>query len=84
MAGLVGGLAGRNYGSVTQAIAIGDVISFYGEIIKTGKTSITIDVQVYSTHQPQLAEAHTVKVTEAILTYVALHQDGSKRELPEH
>ncbi|HJV07708.1 acyl-CoA thioesterase [Paludibacterium denitrificans] len=65
-------------------IAIGDVISFYGEIIKTGKTSITIDVQVYSTHQPQLAEAHTVKVTEAILTYVALHQDGSKRELPEH
>ena len=62
-----------------QPVAVGDLVSFFAEVIKVGNTSITVDVQVYATRQPHLEDAITVKVTEATLTYVALNPDGSKR-----
>ena len=64
-----------------EPVSVGDVISFYAEVVRVGRTSITVDVQVYSTHQPHLAAPVNVKVTEATLTYVALNPDGSKREI---
>jgi len=45
-----------------------------------GRTSITVDVQVFAERHP--ANPVVVKVTEAQLTYVAINEDGSKRELP--
>ncbi|MBI5900561.1 MAG: acyl-CoA thioesterase [Rhodocyclales bacterium] len=63
-----------------QPISVGDVVSFYAEIVKTGRTSITVDVQVYAERNP--ANPVVVKVTEAQFTYVAIHDDGSKRDLP--
>lgn len=65
-----------------EPVTVGDVISFYAEVVRVGRTSITVDVQVFSTHQPHLADPVNVKVTEATLTYVALNPDGSKREIP--
>lgn len=65
-----------------QPIAMGDLVSIYADVVKVGRTSITVDVQVFSTRLPHLEEPLTVKVTEATLTYVALNPDGSKRELP--
>lgn len=65
-----------------QPIAMGDVVSIYADVVKAGRTSITVDVQVFATRMPHLEEPVTVKVTEATLTYVALNPDGSKRELP--
>jgi acyl-CoA thioesterase YciA len=65
-----------------QPIMVGDVVSFYGEVIQVGKTSITIGVQVYATHQSPLSKPFNVKVTEAVLTFVALNADGSKRDVP--
>ena len=64
-----------------QPIAVGDVLSFYGEIVKIGNTSITVAVEVYATHHPDQEAPFSVKVTEAVLTFVALNPDGSKRQL---
>ncbi|WP_126446245.1 acyl-CoA thioesterase [Sulfuricystis multivorans] len=63
-----------------QPISVGDVVSFYAKIVKTGRTSITVDVQVFAERNP--AQPVVVKVTEATLTYVCLNADGSKREVP--
>ena len=63
-----------------QPISVGDVVSFYADIVKVGKTSITVDVLVIAERHPD--HPITVKLTEATLTYVALNKDGSKREVP--
>lgn len=63
-----------------QPISVGDVVSFYASIAKTGRTSITVDVQVFAERNP--AHPIVVKVTEATLTYVCLNADGSKRDVP--
>ena len=63
-----------------QPISVGDIVSFYAEVVKVGRTSITVDVQVFAERHP--ANPVVVKVTEAQLTYVAINEDGSKREVP--
>ncbi|MBI5922490.1 MAG: acyl-CoA thioesterase [Betaproteobacteria bacterium] len=64
-----------------QPISVGDLVSFYAEVVRVGKTSITVDVQVYAERNP--ANPFIVRVTEALLTYVALNKDGSKRQLDQ-
>ena len=63
-----------------QPVSVGDVVSFFAEVVETGRTSIKVNVEVYAERHP--ANPLTVKVTEATLTYVAIDQHGSKRELP--
>ena len=63
-----------------QPISVGDIVSFYAEVVRVGRSSITVEVQVYAQRNP--AAPVTVKVTEAQLTYVALDKDGNKREVP--
>ena len=58
-----------------------DLVSFYAKIIKEGTTSLTVDVEVYSERDP--ADPKVVKVTEAVLTYVAIDSQGCKRPLPK-
>jgi len=62
-----------------QPISVGDVVSFYADIVKVGRTSITVNVAVYAERHP--ANPVVVKVTEATLTYVAIDGQGGKREL---
>jgi acyl-CoA thioesterase YciA len=59
-----------------QPVMIGDLVSFYAEVVKVGRTSITVDVEVYARRRT-LHE--TVKVTEATLTYVAVDDKGRPR-----
>ena len=63
-----------------QPVSTGDLVSFFAEVVRVGRTSVTVCVEVYAQRRP--AEEIAVKVTEATLTYVALNKDGSKRELP--
>lgn len=63
-----------------QPVFVGDLLSFYSKIIKTGTTSITVAVEVYAERNRLLAE--TVKVTEATLVYVATDEDRQPRALP--
>ncbi|MDD5247417.1 MAG: acyl-CoA thioesterase [Rhodocyclaceae bacterium] len=66
--------------SFRQPISVGDVVSFYVDVVKAGRTSVTVDVLVIAERHPE--HPITVKVTEATLTYVALDSQGNKRELP--
>lgn len=63
-----------------QPVFVGDLLSFYASIIKTGRTSITVEVEVYA--ERRRLQLETVKVTEAILTYVATDDQRRSRELP--
>jgi acyl-CoA thioesterase YciA len=63
-----------------QPVLIGDIVSFYAEVDRVGRTSITVNVEVYA--QRGTAEEVTVKVTEATLTYVAV--DSNRKPRPVH
>jgi acyl-CoA thioesterase YciA len=56
-----------------QPVLVGDVVSFYAEVVKVGRTSITVNVEVYAQRNPIKEEC--VKVTEATLTYVAVDNE---------
>jgi len=59
-----------------QPVLIGDLVSFYADIVRVGRTSITVDVEVYAERRT-LNEV--VKVTEATLTYVAVDDQRHPR-----
>lgn len=63
-----------------QPVFVGDLVSVYAKIIKTGTTSITVGVEVYA--ERKLLTDETVKVTEATLTYVATDDQRRSRPLP--
>lgn len=63
-----------------EPVLVGDLVSLYGEVIRVGRTSVTVDVEVYAERNPE--EPQCVKVTEAQLTYVAVDKGGHPREIP--
>jgi acyl-CoA thioesterase YciA len=63
-----------------QPVSVGDIVSFYAQIVRIGQTSITVNVEVYA--ERNYADLITVKVTEAQLTYVAINSSGKKRDVP--
>jgi acyl-CoA thioesterase YciA len=63
-----------------QPVSIGDLLSFYARVERIGRTSVTVNVEVYAERDP--ANLHVVKVTEANLTYVAIDRDGQPRPIP--
>jgi len=64
-----------------QPVSIGDLLSFYARVERVGRTSVTVNVEVYAERNP--ANLHVVKVTEANLTYVAIDRDGQPRPIPK-
>ena len=64
-----------------EPVFVGDVISCYTDIIRTGKTSITVKIEVFAERNP--AKKEIVRVTEAELTYVALDENRRPREIPK-
>jgi acyl-CoA thioesterase YciA len=63
-----------------QPVFPGDLISCYSEVIKVGRTSITVKVEVYAQRNP--GKLKTIKVTEAELTFVALDENRKPRNIP--
>jgi acyl-CoA thioesterase YciA len=63
-----------------QPLLMGDIVSFYARIEKVGRTSITVDVEVYAQRDP--AQPVCVRVTEAKLTYVAVDEARRPRVVP--
>ena len=63
-----------------KPVLIGDVVSFYAEVVRVGRTSITVNVEVYAQRRPRIDEF--VKVTEATLTYVAVDDQRRPRDVP--
>ena len=62
-----------------QPVSVGDLLSFYSKVERIGRTSITVNVEVYAERNP--ANLHVVKVTEANLTYVAIDANGRPRPI---
>jgi acyl-CoA thioesterase YciA len=61
-------------------VFVGDLCSFYAEVVKVGTTSITVRVEVYAERTRH--DGDVVKVTEATLTYVATDESRKPRPLP--
>jgi acyl-CoA thioesterase YciA len=61
-------------------VFVGDLVSFYAQVLKTGNTSITVEVEVYA--ERNRLQAEVVKVTEATLVYVATDDKRRPRPLP--
>lgn len=62
-----------------QPVSVGDLLSFYARITRIGRTSVSVNVEVWAERNP--AAWQVVKVTEANLTYVAIDRDGQPRPL---
>mgnify|MGYP006282510537 CR=1 FL=1 len=63
-----------------EPVFVGDLLSFYARIIKTGTTSVTVTVEVYA--ERNRLQSEIVKVTEATLTYVKVGDDRKPQPLP--
>jgi acyl-CoA thioesterase YciA len=63
-----------------QPVSVGDLLSFYARITRIGRTSVTVNVEVWAERDP--TAWRVVKVTEASLTYVAIDGEGQPRVLP--
>jgi acyl-CoA thioesterase YciA len=61
-----------------QPVHVGDTVCCYTDVKRLGRTSITLDVEVWVLRQGQGAR---IKVTDAEFTFVAVHEDGRPREL---
>jgi acyl-CoA thioesterase YciA len=61
-------------------VYVGDLLSFYARIVKTGTTSVTVEVEVFA--ERMRLQTTVVRVTEATLVYVATGADRKPRALP--
>ena len=61
-----------------EPVFVGDLVSFYTKLVKVGRTSVTVDVDVVAQrrHDP----SQEVQVTEARVVYVAVDED--RRPIP--
>ena len=63
-----------------QPVRIGDLLSFFSHVTRIGRTSITVAVEVYAERRAGDVGEYR-KVTEALLTYVAIDADGRPRAI---
>lgn len=61
-------------------VFVGDLISCYAEIISEGHTSMKVKVEVFAERMSQ-GDTSCIKVTEAILTYVAIDENRRPKQL---
>lgn len=63
-----------------KPVFVGDLISCYADIISEGRTSMKVKVEVYAERMSK-GETSCVKVTEAVLTYVAIDENRRPKQL---
>ncbi len=60
-------------------IHIRDIISVYGEVVRRGRTSVGIKIEVIATRGD---DQEQIKVTEGLFTFVALDENFRPKPLP--
>ena len=66
-----------------EPVLVGDLVSFYGETVRVGRTSVTVRVSVEAERHGGTANPSTfIQVTEAEVVLVAVGADG--RPMPVH
>ena len=63
-----------------QPVIVGDIVSCYAEVVRVGRTSITMLVQTWARRGRTGEE---IKVTEGHFTCVAIDEDRRPRPVPE-
>ena len=63
-----------------KPVFVGDLISCYAQVIRIGRTSLSVKVEVYAERNRQVEEC--IKVTEAVLTFVAVDEQRKPRVVP--
>lgn len=61
-------------------VKVGDEVSVYAQMVRTGRTSMTIATEVW--RRPR-HEDHMTKVTEAVFTFVAIDDNGKPRPIQQ-
>ena len=61
-----------------KPVFVGDVVSCFASIVKVGNTSLTTKVEVFAQRR-RSTDVECVKVTEAVIVYVALTPTGQPR-----
>jgi len=64
--------------SFLKPVYVGDLVCCYAKVLKTGRSSITIKVQVWVI---RMRMKERVQVTEGIFTYVALDEKGKSKPI---
>ena len=64
-----------------QPVRVGDILSFFSKVVRIGRTSITVKVEVFAERFRN--QGSDIKVTEALVTYVAIDDAGKPREIPK-
>ncbi|MEN9374682.1 MAG: hypothetical protein RIR79_2234 [Pseudomonadota bacterium] len=62
-------------------VRTGDILSFFSKVERIGRTSVTVRVEVFA--ERYFNQGQYIKVTDALLTYVAIDAEGKPRELPK-
>ena len=62
-----------------QPVRLGDILSFYSKLLRIGRTSVTVLVEVFA--ESFKAQGQYIKVTEATFTYVAIDENGRPRPI---
>lgn len=62
-----------------RPVRIGDVLEIYGWVARVGRTSMGIGLEAWVIRN-RIGKCE--KVTEAVFTYVALDEEGTKRMVP--
>lgn len=60
-------------------VFVGDELSVYATLCRTGRTSMTIDVEAWRRHRHEAGQS---KVTQARFTFVAIDEDRKPRVIP--
>ncbi|CNH42056.1 putative acyl-CoA thioester hydrolase [Yersinia kristensenii] len=66
-----------------KPVAVGDVVCCYARCIRSGHSSITINIEVWVKKVSSEPIGQRYKATEAVFTYVAVDDAGKARALPE-
>ncbi|KFD18833.1 acyl-CoA thioesterase [Tatumella ptyseos ATCC 33301] len=66
-----------------KPVAIGDVVSCHAHCIRTGNSSITINVEVWVKKVSSEPIGKSYCTTEAVFIYVAVDENGKSRPLNE-
>lgn len=64
-----------------KPVHVGDVVSCYVSLIKHGRTSMTIDVQVWK--ETFTTEEEKICVAKGIFIFVAIDDSGLPRQVPQ-
>lgn len=67
--------------SFLKPVSMGSTVSCFCRVTKTGRTSVSIAVDVWTSHQ--LSHNNWAKVAEGLFVFVAIDDEGKPRPLPD-